>query len=146
MTTKFSQLPKKTRIIILTAALIAIAALWYMAWRTAAKGNPSAPASPQAQNTDAVPSDFNRIGIVVFNNPGLKADTPYLVFEEPGAPALAKELVFDAESVCTLNTGSFPCLSITESLKGSFDGRRTTAEGLSRPDGTLLVRKLTLEK
>jgi|GEM_PF-2611821 alkylhydroperoxidase/carboxymuconolactone decarboxylase family protein YurZ len=38
MTNWFNKLPKRTRAIILIAALVAIGFFWYMAWQTATNG------------------------------------------------------------------------------------------------------------
>lgn len=51
--------------------------------------------------TETQPKEnFVRTGNLVQNNPGQKADVWYLVYEEPGKPALSKELHFTKESLC----------------------------------------------
>jgi hypothetical protein len=161
----FDKLPKKTRIIILVAALAVIAGLWFMAWRTATKStvitNNHEPISqakadqPRADkntNTAAtnvnknVPSDFTKTGNMTFNNPGLKENTPYFVFEEPGSPALSKELIFDENSVCASGAGTLPCLAMNMSLDAAYGDKRVTVSGVSQPDGSLLVKTLSLKK
>jgi hypothetical protein len=48
-------------------------------------------------NTD---TNFDEMGHFVKDNPGLKPNVWYLVYEKPGAPAMTIELVFDSGSVC----------------------------------------------
>ncbi|RJQ36155.1 hypothetical protein C4552_04325 [Candidatus Parcubacteria bacterium] len=87
------------------------------------------------------PTDFAEAGVVVFNNPGLKPDTPYLIYEEPGKPALSVQLILDATSACAAPDGAAPCMAISTSLEAGFGGKRATVEGISN-DGAVLVRKL----
>lgn len=86
--------------------------------------------------TIPVPTDrnvnFSEIGNLVFNNPGLKADTWYLIYEKPGSAALSAELRFDSESKCE----NGPCPgSIAEGERVRIDGIATTS--------IVLVRSLT---
>ncbi len=142
----FSDLPKKTRLIILSGALLVIAGLWYMAWKTASSQSPAEGNLPANTNTvtQEEVSDFKRVGTTVFDNPGLEPGVPYFVFEEPGSPALSKKLVFDAESLCFSPAGELPCLQMNMSLAAIFDGQRVQVEGVSRADGTLVVKKISL--
>lgn len=87
------------------------------------------------------PTNFAEYGTVVFNNPGLKANTPYFVYEEPGSPALTKELIIDAESACVANNGSVPCLAMSVTFDMPFGGRRVLVEGIEEGDG-IRVKKL----
>lgn len=58
------------------------------------------PPPAAAPQTPAAPDGFQENGVLVRDNPGLKPGIWYLVYEKPGAPALALELHFDAESIC----------------------------------------------
>lgn len=138
-------LPRPVRAILLIAALLAIIGFWYLAWRTAVKtANAPAPAAEENKN---VGSDFARAGTVTFDNPGLKPNTPYFIFEEPGSPALSKELIFDKDSVCVSPTGeSRPCFSLDAAPGMPYNEKRTLVEGVSRSDGSLLVKKISFEK
>mgnify|MGYP006195663719 FL=1 len=44
--------------------------------------------------------EFEREGNLTRNNPGMEPDIWYLIYEEPGQPALNTQLVFDATSIC----------------------------------------------
>lgn len=88
------------------------------------------------------PTNFARAGVVVFNNPGLKQDVPYLIYEEPGAPALTKELVMDELSACAYGDGSEQCIALNAPREAIFGGQKAAVEGIELPDGTVLVRKL----
>lgn len=52
---------------------------------------------------------FDETGNLTFNSPGASPETWYLVYEEPGAPALTAELAFTQESVCNLQSGTTTC-------------------------------------
>lgn len=73
----------------------------------------------------AVVADFSADGNVVRNNPGLKPDVWYLVYEEPGVPARTVELEFT--EIAT------PALA---------QGQRVHVEGVAR-DSKVLVSSIT---
>lgn len=82
--------------------------------------------------------NFNQIGHLVYNNPGMKKDTWYLIYEQPGASALSKELQFDSASACAINTPAAPCdLSKLEA------GTRVRLEGRTVGEA-VLVRTIQL--
>ncbi len=80
------------------------------------------PSAPAAKGS------FYKKGVATFNNPGQKANTLYLVYEEPGSPAVSKELVFDSQSQCVLPAGSASCSQI-DSLQLYFGGKRVYVSG-----------------
>ena len=53
--------------------------------------------------------NFEKLGHLVKDNPGLKPNTWYLVYEAQGAPALTVELLFDQESHCVYNGTQGAC-------------------------------------
>lgn len=69
-------------------------------------------------------SSFQRTGNLVKNNPGLKPDTWYLIYEQQGAPALTSELVFNNSSTCLFGNYGLDCSKLTLN-----NGSRTTVEG-----------------
>jgi len=81
-----------------------------------------------------LPVKFSQTGNLVRNNPGLKKDTWYLLYEKAGAPALIIELVFNEESQCMPT----PC-----SLISLENGERVKIEGLAK-EKSVLVETLTL--
>lgn len=87
------------------------------------------------------PTNFSKIGTIVFNNPGLKPNTPYLVYEEPGSPALSALLLFDPISVCSFENGATPCIAMSVTLDLPLGGKRTVVEG-TKNENTVLVRKI----
>lgn len=137
----------KTKKIVLIGALIGIALFWYMAWKTAVKeAETTQPVNTNENINVNAPVDFTKTGTVTYNNPGLKENTPYFIFEEPGSPALSKEIIFDELSVCVSNAGTLPCLSIDTAIDSVYGEKQTIVEGISQSDGSLLIRKLILEK
>ena len=85
------------------------------------------------------PTDFFAVGTVTFNSPGLKSDRSYLLYEEPGAPALYRELMFDSLSWCGTPSGGTVCLTL--STNRPFQGERVTVEGVLEGE-VIVVRKL----
>lgn len=82
--------------------------------------------------------NFNQIGNLTYNNPGMKPETWFLVYEAPGQPTLTKELRFDSASACAINAPAAPCdLSKLES------GVRVRIEG-RLVEETVLVRTIQL--
>lgn len=48
-------------------------------------------------------------GNLAINAPGLKKDTWYLLYEQPGKPGLSAELVFNQDSICFQGSNTSPC-------------------------------------
>lgn len=78
-------------------------------------------------------STFIEMGNLIVNNPGLKKDTWYLVYEKEGAPGLSAELVFSADSTCTVEGITAACPA------GLSTGLRVTVRGDRNPDGSVSV-------
>lgn len=83
-------------------------------------------------------SNWNQIGTLVYNSPGMKQDVWFIVYEEPGKPALFKELRFDSASACAVNAPAAPCnpSTLEAGVKVRVEGR---VEG-----GAVLVRTIQL--
>ncbi|MFA5188040.1 MAG: hypothetical protein WC460_01615 [Patescibacteria group bacterium] len=90
-----------------------------------------------------VQNEFNffATGNMVKNNPGLKPDTWYLVYEEPGAPALTMELKFDQNSKCNVENTQVLCASIN-SADFFQQGEQVTVKG-TKSDSLVLVAEVT---
>jgi hypothetical protein len=86
-----------------------------------------------------IPTDFSEVGNVEINNPGLKQDVLYFVYEEPGKPALTKELTLDDLSMQVFSNRASV---IGSDLKNNLVGKRVALEGIE-DDGKVLVRKIT---
>lgn len=99
--------------------------------------------SPNTTTVEIIeePTNFLKAGVIVFNNPGLKENTPYLIYEAPGQPALTMELSLDGLSVCAAQNGATPCIAMSVTLDVPFGGKRAIIEGIER-DGVVIVRKL----
>jgi hypothetical protein len=94
------------------------------------------------QESDDQPSKFIKTGIVVFRGEGVPQPTPYFTYEEPGKPALTKQLVFDAYSMCGSQTHEIACMAMSVTLDIPFGGKRVRLEGIPQEDGTVLIRRL----
>lgn len=67
--------------------------------------------------TTSVETNFTATGNLVKNNPGLKPDVWYLIYEKPGAPALRVELKFNNVDTTSFSQGER--VSIEGMLQGS---------------------------
>ena len=79
-------------------------------------------------------TDFSKTGNIIKNNPGLKGNVWYLVYEEPGSPALNAELIFDQASQCIIDGKTNPCSSV--SLE---NGERVKIDGQEKDTGVLVT-------
>ncbi len=89
--------------------------------------------TPSGQAT----GDFIEMGNLIINNPGLKTDTWYLVYEKEGAPGLKAELTFSAESTCAVDGSTKPCPA------GLSAGLRVTVHGTRIEGGSVRVATIS---
>lgn len=90
-------------------------------------GMPSAPMpTSRCGETSPLEINFDKTGHFAKDTPGLKPDTWYLVYEEPGAPALTAELRFTASSACSYGptTGQCPDVLLLSSALTHVRGVR----------------------
>ncbi len=85
-------------------------------------------------------TDWSKKGALVMNAPGMKPDTWYLVYEEPGAPALSMELLFTTQGRCT-GEGASSTSCIPE---GTKSGTRAQVEGDMVSKNSLRVHRIEL--
>ncbi|MBD3282182.1 MAG: hypothetical protein GF387_01070 [Candidatus Portnoybacteria bacterium] len=52
---------------------------------------------------------FDQTGNLARNNPGMEEDTWYLIYEQPGQPALTDPLVFTSSSICAKGNENTTC-------------------------------------
>lgn len=95
---------------------------------------------PESSVVPNAPTNFAKIGTVVYNNPGMPKDTLFLVYEAPGAPALSAKLLFDVESTCAFSGSSIPCLVMSLTHEAAFKGKRVSVEGLVNQENEVIVR------
>jgi hypothetical protein len=97
--------------------------------------------APCPEDGSVLGPDFIRTGVITYNNPGQKPGVMYLVYEEPGKPALFKELFIDDKSVCGDRSGEMACEAISAPLGVSFGGKRVQVSGMDK-GSVVLVREL----
>jgi hypothetical protein len=85
-----------------------------------------------------------KAGVITANNPGLGQDTLYLIYEEPGKPALKKEIVMDTLSICGGNNGALPCMAMSVSFDVAFAGKRAVVEAIKDGEDAVILRKMTV--
>jgi hypothetical protein len=90
----------------------------------------------EAEN-ETTGTPFLEQGILMYNNPGLKADTWFLNYEKPGQPALKAELVLNDQSQCVNVTGGMAsCKELWYSV-----GSKVEVEGIEN-NQTVIVSKV----
>ncbi|MDO8260860.1 MAG: PspC domain-containing protein [Candidatus Magasanikbacteria bacterium] len=89
--------------------------------------------------------NFSQSGMTVKNLPGLKEDQWYLLYEEPGNPALNAELQFDMESRCGNDKRKIMCTLLSNSDYGMENGKKAEIRG-TELDGVVKVRELIFEE
>ena len=94
--------------------------------------------APCLENKVLSKVDFIRTGVITYNNPGQKPEALYLVYEEPGRPAIFKELIIDDKSICGDQTGGTVCMAISAPLGVSFGGKRVRVYGMDRGTAVLV--------
>lgn len=87
-------------------------------------------ASAPAPSVD--PGIFSRTGFIVETAVGRA-----ILYEEPGRPAIRKDLVLDAKSRCDLGDGYTPC-----SLQSLFSGLRVKVSGFPSGESAVFVSKI----
>lgn len=88
--------------------------------------------------------NFSKSGVTVKNLPGLKSDQWYLLYEEPGKPALNAELQFDTESLCGNEERKTMCMLLSISDYGMKNGEKVEIRGIEHDD-VLKVRELIVK-
>lgn len=118
-------------IVILILVLLAGAAGYYYFTRNnppsdqlSDTGTPQMTDQLQPSPTPQISVNFSQEGNLVKDNPGLKADTWYLVYEKPGTAALNIELIFIDQSECKIVKSSAAC-----SLDDLEKGERVKIDG-----------------
>lgn len=86
---------------------------------------------------------FAEVGNITFNNPGMEEGLFFLVYEEPGQPALTQKLLFDSNSICLIQGEAGACEELA--LEDLLPEERAGIEGVEEEDG-VLVRKLTIPR
>lgn len=120
-------------------ALTGIALLGYGIWQY--ETNPQPKQLVEIARTE--PTTISRTGVFAMNNPGMTPNVPFLVYEEPGRPALSAQIYLDEFSVCATPTGALPCMAMSVTYDAAFGGKRVHVEGNEKDSG-ILARKLTV--
>lgn len=85
--------------------------------------------------------NFVRSGVAVLDEPGRQSSNIYLVYEEPGKPALKLRLLIDGKSFCGSKEQKIVCMALSVSNFGLFNGKPIKVIGIRSGD-TVSVREL----
>ena len=107
-------------------------------------GQNNPPAPEENIEITAEPTNFEKSGVITVNNPGQAQGVMSLVYEEPGKPALTKELKLDEVSICAASTGAIACMAMSVTFDAAFHGKHAVVEGIEQEDGSILLRKIRL--
>ena len=107
-------------------------------------GNPTSPI-PQSGcgNGQELQSNFKKSGYLSDRETDKANDGIYLVYEEPGAPALSAKLKFDEKSTCVFEERKTICISLNSTIEKIAENKRVSIEGFEY-GGVVLVKSLTL--
>jgi len=109
---------------------------------------PSGDTTPQEETPwkmDLSGVDFNQIGYLWDREPEIPNQGIFILYEEPGSPALSIQLTFDNQSACTFGERSVPCLGLTPSIEEKIGEERMFVEGIQQGEA-VLVRNLALDR
>ncbi|MFA5013188.1 MAG: hypothetical protein WC520_01350 [Candidatus Paceibacterota bacterium] len=126
----------KKNIIYLILILIILAVAVYLSFVYGFWQKLSEPIQNQEQEQQEE-INFKQTGNIVKDNPGLEPNQWYLVYEQPGAPALNVKLSFDNNIVCLSNEAATPCSQVLA------QGARVEIQGV-KEDNTVLVKIITV--
>lgn len=90
-------------LVVIGLALLAIA---YLGWTWSKNVDNNVP-GPSHNPTSTI--SFEKTGVLIRNNPGMKQGVWFLNYEEPGAPGLSVELAFNNNSNCTVGGVTVTC-------------------------------------
>lgn len=119
---------KRSTTFIICIACVLVVIVIFLVWQRneIVPGNPPNSATSTNDNTISLGvENFHVTGTLVRNNPGLKPDVWYIIYEQPGTPALSLELRFTDTSICLLSGMQTDCQTI--SVK---NGRRAEVWGI----------------
>lgn len=89
---------------------------------------------------------FSKTGVFVMNNPGMEKDVPFLIYEEPGKPAISAKLKFDEKSICSSGSGTLPCMAMSMTFDLAFGGKRVLVEGIDGEDDFIIIRDIKIQE
>jgi len=133
---KLSQIKVSLTLVVLIILSVASAVAVY--WLQTE--DPSVYASTFIINAGAVETNFSQTGNLARNNPGMEKNTWYLLYEEPGQPAISAKLIFSDTSACQLSAKEVKCQSAK-----LYIGQKVTVFGKFN-SGNVAVDKITPAK
>lgn len=73
-----------------------------------------------------------------------EADQPnsgiYLIYEEPGKPALSEKLEFDGKSICEFSGKKTMCLSLDSTIEITAENKRVLVNGVKELDAVQVIK------
>lgn len=99
--------------------------------------------SEQVPISSQLASNFSRIGVAIKEPGGYNGQNLYILYEEPGKPALRAQLLFDENSLCGDENNKIVCMALSVSDYGLSNGRKIKVQGIET-EGNVAVRQLTL--
>ncbi len=126
-----------TVVAIIIIAVLAVAAIFYFGRNKNKEENSPSPNPSAVVTIPPEELNFSKTGNLAKQKNEVGDDAWFLIYEEPGKPALKAELVFDEESVCEVGGQKKDCVA------GEFkEGEWVKIDGLEI-EGMVLVSTLT---
>lgn len=89
------------------------------------------------RTTEYRQTNWEKTGYAVKNNPGMQENAWYIVYEEPGSPALNNQIRIDGNTTCYAEGEK------TECIESNFLGQKIKVRG-HNDNGIILVNDLTV--
>jgi hypothetical protein len=108
-------------------------------------GNPNKPApTTGCGNTNETQINFEKLGYISNREASLPNEGMYLVYEEPGKPALSTKLKFDEKSTCIFGKEKMACISLNSTIEKATENKKVFVNGFEY-GGIVLVKNLITE-
>jgi len=69
----------------------------------------------------------------------------YLIYEEPGKPALSAKLEFNEESICEFSEEGTPCISLNSTIEKATENKRVLINGVSENEIIKVIKLISGE-
>jgi hypothetical protein len=89
--------------------------------------------------------NFSKTGVAIKESSKVNGENLYILYEEPGKPALRAKLLFNEKSLCGDETHKIICMALSVSDYGLTNGRKIEIKGI-KTDEQVEVRQLMMTK
>lgn len=99
----------------------------------------------ECENLNEININFTKTGYISDREPGKPNEGMYLIYEEPGKPALSAKMKFDEKSVCEFAEEKVACISINSAIEKVAENKRVEINGFEY-GGIVLIKNLIIRE